>query len=55
MAQTKRKSEQLAEAVTRWAGSSSGFLTALAVIVVWAALGPVFGPRVHPWSHDGRI
>jgi len=32
----------LAAAVTRWAGSSWGFGTALGVILVWALLGPVF-------------
>lgn len=38
-----RRFEQLAEAVTRWAGGNSGFSTALAVVVVWAVMGPVFG------------
>ena len=37
-----RVSERLAEAVTRWAGSNSGFVTALALVVTWGALGPVF-------------
>jgi low affinity Fe/Cu permease len=32
----------LAAAVTRWAGSSWGFGTALATIVVWGMSGPVF-------------
>jgi low affinity Fe/Cu permease len=34
--------EKLSEAVTRRAGSSSGFALALGVVVVWALLGPVF-------------
>ena len=34
--------ETLSEGVTRWTGSTSAFATALAVIVVWAILGPVF-------------
>lgn len=32
----------IASGVTRWAGSSWGFGTALAVVIVWAILGPVF-------------
>ena len=35
--------EQLAELVTRWAGGNGGFFTAMAVVLVWAVLGPVFG------------
>jgi low affinity Fe/Cu permease len=35
--------ERLAERVTSWAGGNGGFATAVAVIVIWAALGPVFG------------
>ena len=34
--------EALSEAVTNWAGGTGGFASALAVIVVWAMLGPVF-------------
>ncbi len=33
----------VAEAVTRWAGSTWGFFTALGVVVTWAATGPLFG------------
>jgi low affinity Fe/Cu permease len=29
--------------VTRWTGSTGAFASALAVIIVWAVLGPVFG------------
>ncbi len=36
------KLEQMSEAVTRWAGSTPAFFTAVAVILVWAALGPLF-------------
>ena len=35
--------ESLSEAVTRWTGSTAAFATAVAIIVVWAALGPLFG------------
>src|SRR5688572_30027917 len=35
--------ERFSEAVTRRTGSTPAFLTALGVIVAWAALGPVFG------------
>ena len=35
--------ESLSEAVTRWTGSTKAFAIAAAVIVVWAAIGPVFG------------
>jgi low affinity Fe/Cu permease len=34
--------ESLSEAVTRWTGSTGAFGAAAAVIVVWAALGPLF-------------
>ena len=36
------KFEQLSEAVTQWTGSTSAFACALAVIVIWAVLGPLF-------------
>ena len=32
----------MSEAVTHWTGSTSAFVTAIAVIVGWAALGPIF-------------
>jgi low affinity Fe/Cu permease len=35
--------EQFSTAVTRAAGSTKAFAAALAVIVVWAATGPLFG------------
>ena len=35
--------ERLSEHVTRKSGSTGAFITALGVIIVWAALGPVFG------------
>jgi low affinity Fe/Cu permease len=34
--------ESLSEAVTRWAGSTSAFASALGVILVWGMLGAVF-------------
>jgi low affinity Fe/Cu permease len=34
--------ESLSEAVTRWAGGTSAFATALGVIVVWGITGPLF-------------
>jgi low affinity Fe/Cu permease len=34
--------ESLSESVTQWAGSTNAFILALAVIVIWAVLGPVF-------------
>jgi low affinity Fe/Cu permease len=34
---------RFAEGVTDWAGSNSGFATALAIVVIWAAVGPIFG------------
>jgi low affinity Fe/Cu permease len=33
---------RFATAVTRWAGSTFGFILAVLVIVVWAATGPIF-------------
>ena len=35
--------ESISESVTRWAGSTSAFMAALTVILLWAALGPLFG------------
>jgi len=35
--------ERVARAITEWTGSSSAFGLAVATIVAWAALGPVFG------------
>jgi low affinity Fe/Cu permease len=35
--------ERLSGAMTAWAGSSAAFGCAAGVIVLWAALGPVFG------------
>jgi len=34
--------ESVSESVTLWAGSTSAFMMALGVILLWAALGPVF-------------
>ena len=34
--------EKVSGAVTAWTGSSSAFACAVAVIIVWVALGPVF-------------
>jgi low affinity Fe/Cu permease len=34
--------ERMSSAVTRWTGSTPAFVAALAVIVVWAVLGPIF-------------
>ena len=38
-----RSLARFAEAVTSWTGSNSGFATAVAVVVIWAGLGPIFG------------
>jgi low affinity Fe/Cu permease len=38
----KRRFDQFSTAVTRATGSSYAFLTALAIIVVWAVTGPIF-------------
>jgi len=42
--------ERIAARVTEWVGSSKGMTAAVAVIVVWAALGPVFG-----WSDTWQL
>ncbi|HEU4438061.1 MAG TPA: low affinity iron permease family protein [Methylomirabilota bacterium] len=34
--------ERMARAVTHWSGTSQAFGTAVAVVIVWALLGPVF-------------
>jgi low affinity Fe/Cu permease len=34
--------ERVSGAVTKWAGSSNAFGCAVGVVIVWAALGPVF-------------
>jgi low affinity Fe/Cu permease len=43
MADISRRVEGLAELVTSWAGSTSGFATAAIIVVVWGCLGPIFG------------
>jgi low affinity Fe/Cu permease len=43
--QTKPSSEvfeRFSEQVTRWAGSTVGFMAGLSIVVVWALLGPIF-------------
>jgi low affinity Fe/Cu permease len=35
-------SESLSEAVTRWAGGTGAFATALGIVIIWAILGPIF-------------
>jgi low affinity Fe/Cu permease len=35
--------ETLAGKVTKWTGGTSAFLSAIAIVTIWAALGPVFG------------
>ena len=35
--------ERFARAITEWSGSSAAFGLAVAIIAVWALLGPVFG------------
>ena len=35
--------EAFSTAVTKWTGSTAAFIIAVAVIIVWAALGQVFG------------
>jgi low affinity Fe/Cu permease len=35
--------ERFSHQVTQWAGSSMAFAIALAVIIVWAVTGPIFG------------
>jgi len=37
-----RRMERLSERFTRWAGSSVAFTCALAIVLIWAALGPIF-------------
>jgi low affinity Fe/Cu permease len=34
--------EQMSTAVTRWTGSTQAFTVALLIVVVWAAMGPIF-------------
>jgi low affinity Fe/Cu permease len=38
-----RRFEHFSTIVSRWTGSTAAFAVAFGVIVVWAALGPVFG------------
>jgi low affinity Fe/Cu permease len=42
--------EPIAARVTDWVGSSTGFLSALAVVVIWAVTGPFFG-----WSNTWQL
>jgi low affinity Fe/Cu permease len=48
MSRTKRgqwtqRFERFSEHVTRWTGSTSAFVVAVGIVILWAALGPVFG------------
>ena len=42
--------ERIAARVTEWVGSSKGMTAAVAVIIVWAAVGPIFG-----WSDTWQL
>ena len=35
--------ERLSERVTKWAGSTTAFITGLGIVLAWVLLGPVFG------------
>src|SRR6478735_254263 len=35
--------DSIATKITTWTGSSPAFLTAFAIVLIWAASGPVFG------------
>src|SRR6186713_2567836 len=35
--------ERFSENVTKWTGSTSAFVTAFGIVLVWALVGPVFG------------
>jgi low affinity Fe/Cu permease len=37
-----RRLEELSRTITGWAGSTTAFIVALAIVLVWAVLGPVF-------------
>src|SRR5437870_1736310 len=37
-----RRLEHISASVTRWSGSSAAFGFALAIVLVWALLGPIF-------------
>ena len=42
--------EAVAGRVTEWVGSSTGFMSAVALVLVWAASGPMFG-----WSNTWQL
>jgi len=42
MVKGRHLNERVAQAVTRWAGSSAAFLFACMAIIVWLILGPIF-------------
>jgi len=42
MVKGRHLNERVAQAVTRWAGSSAAFLFACTAIIVWLILGPIF-------------
>ena len=43
MKKFNRLFERMANQITAWTGSSPAFLTAFAIVLIWAATGPVFG------------
>ena len=42
--------EAVAARVTEWVGSGKGLMSAVAVVVLWAATGPIFG-----WSNTWQL
>ena len=46
----ERPGERLAQAITRWTGSTPAFSAATAAVIVWAVSGPVFG-----WSDTWQL
>src|SRR5262245_44919713 len=41
--QWTQRFERFSESVTRWTGSTSAFVAAVGIVLLWAAVGPVFG------------
>jgi low affinity Fe/Cu permease len=37
------KFESLSETVTRWTGSTAAFAAAIGIVILWGAVGPLFG------------
>ena len=44
--------ERFSTFISRWAGSTTAFISSLIVVVAWAVAGPLFEDNLRAWSGD---